>query len=79
MRREVLFVSVFIFCCKVVERGEGNEKNGFLFTMLLFALVGIIMYFQTFKNTRERVVPKNNEVLTLKQSFSALKKIYHGG
>ncbi|WP_336849625.1 MFS transporter [Staphylococcus nepalensis] len=54
--------------------GQGNEKNGFLFTMLLFALVGIVMYFQTFKNTRERVVPKNNEVLTLKESFSALKK-----
>ena len=36
--------------------GRGNESNGFMFTMIIFGVLGTITFFATFANTRERVV-----------------------
>ncbi|WP_430194236.1 MFS transporter [Paenibacillus thiaminolyticus] len=35
--------------------GKGDQQQSFLWTMVLFALVAVVLFFITFANTRERV------------------------
>lgn len=53
--------------------GKGNDSNGFLYTMILFAIIGTACFLMTFANTRERVQANNNKPLPFKESVKALK------
>jgi glycoside/pentoside/hexuronide:cation symporter, GPH family len=53
--------------------GQGNDANGFLYTMILFAIVGVACFFMTFANTRERVQANNNKPIPFKEGVKALK------
>lgn len=54
--------------------GGGNQQQGFLYTMTLFAVVGVLLFMITFANTRERVQPKNgNRPIPFKEGVKALK------
>lgn len=53
--------------------GHGNDKQGFLVTAIIVAVLTAFLLLVTFKNTRERVHPKHQTKLSLKQSASALK------
>lgn len=39
--------------------GQGDQQQGFLWTMVLFASVAVVLFFITFANTRERVQTAN--------------------
>lgn len=54
--------------------GGGNQQKGFLSTMILFAVVGLVMFLITFKNTNERVQSaSSNKSIKLKDSIKAIK------
>ncbi|GAF37139.1 xyloside transporter XynT [Lentilactobacillus farraginis DSM 18382 = JCM 14108] len=53
--------------------GNGNDKQGFLVTAIIVAVLTAFLLLVTFKNTHERVHPKHQTKLSLKQSASALK------
>ncbi|MCO7127852.1 MFS transporter [Sporolactobacillus shoreicorticis] len=45
------------FCLPLVALlGQGNDKNGFMWTMLIFGIVAVILLFTAFKNIKERTV-----------------------
>ncbi|AFH61111.1 glycoside-pentoside-hexuronide (GPH):cation symporter [Paenibacillus caseinilyticus] len=56
--------------------GGGNQQDGFFYTMLLFASVGVILFFVTFANTRERVQSNDNKPIPFKEGIKALKANY---
>lgn len=56
--------------------GGGNQQTGFLYTMILFASVGVALFFVTFANTRERVQSNGNKPIPFKQGVKALKGNY---
>lgn len=53
--------------------GGGNQQQGFLYTMILFATVGVILFFITFANTKERVQSNGNRPVPFKEGVKALK------
>ncbi|WP_028590839.1 MFS transporter [Paenibacillus massiliensis] len=54
--------------------GNGNQQQGFFYTMTLFSSVGVIMFLVTFWNTRERVQGvAGNEAVPLKDGLKAIK------
>jgi sugar (glycoside-pentoside-hexuronide) transporter len=54
--------------------GGGDQQKGFFYTMGLFSLIGLILFFITFINTKERVQNISGDgSLTLKQSTKAMK------
>lgn len=54
--------------------GKGNQQQGFLWTMVLFAAIAVILFFTTFANTRERVqLGDKNQVVPFKDGVKALK------
>lgn len=53
--------------------GGGNQQQGFLYTMILFAVVGVSLFFITFANTRERVQSNGNKPVPFKEGVKALK------
>lgn len=54
--------------------GGGDQQKGFFYTMGLFSLIGLILFFITFINTKERVQNISGDgPLTLKQSTKAMK------
>lgn len=55
----------------VRELGGGDEVLGFQYTMAIFAVVSILLFWFTFKTTRERVKPVVQK-LSLRGDFSAL-------
>lgn len=48
------------------------KAQGFFWTMLIFAVIGMLLFFFTFKNVEEKVKIRRQKV-TLKTSFSGLK------
>ncbi|MGM1048844.1 MAG: glycoside-pentoside-hexuronide (GPH):cation symporter [Bacillota bacterium] len=54
--------------------GKGNQQQGFLWTMVLFASIAVVLFFTTFANTRERVqMGDKNQVVPFKDGIKALK------
>ncbi|UNK20712.1 MFS transporter [Paenibacillus sp. N3/727] len=54
--------------------GKGNQQQGFLWTMVLFASIAVVLFFITFANTRERVqMGDKNQVVPFKDGVKALK------
>ncbi|TDL57511.1 MFS transporter [Paenibacillus dendritiformis] len=54
--------------------GQGDQQQGFLWTMVLFASVAVVLFFITFANTRERVQTANgSQVVPFKEGVKALK------
>lgn len=39
--------------------GQGNQKRGFLGTVMLYAVIGVILLVICFKNTKERIIPES--------------------
>ncbi len=52
--------------------GGGNEAAGFRYTMLLFSIVSVAMFFYTFALTRERVQPPANQDHSLGRDLRSL-------
>jgi glycoside/pentoside/hexuronide:cation symporter, GPH family len=55
--------------------GAGNQQKGFFYAMTLFSVVGLILFFVTFFNTRERVqsISSGDEAIPVKESLKAIK------
>ncbi|WP_106406101.1 MFS transporter [Paenibacillus solani] len=54
--------------------GQGNQQQGFLWTMILFASIAVVFFFITFANTRERVqTASSRQAVPFKESVKALK------
>lgn len=52
--------------------GGGNEQQGWQLTMSLYGLIAALLFFVSFKTTRERVVPLNQAPTKVKQDLSDL-------
>ncbi|WP_299090534.1 MFS transporter [uncultured Metabacillus sp.] len=52
--------------------GNGSQAQGFLWTMVIFAIIATLLFFVTFKNVEEKVKLRQEKV-TVKQAFSTLK------
>ncbi|MGX4585325.1 glycoside-pentoside-hexuronide (GPH):cation symporter [Paenibacillus chitinolyticus] len=58
----------------VASLGKGDQQQGFLWTMVLFASVAAILFFITFANTRERVqTASGTQAIPFKEGVKALK------
>ena len=55
-----LFVSLAVPAL-VLSIGGGNEKTGYFGAMSLMAVIAVVCWFLTYKNTRERTVPDKKE------------------
>lgn len=53
--------------------GGGNRQNGFFFTVAIYAIVSIAMFFYAFKNTKEINSEAAGKSLPVRESFKALK------
>ncbi len=53
--------------------GQGNDQRGFLLTAIIIGLITVTLLLTTFKNTHERIHPKNQTKLSLRESARALK------
>ena len=54
--------------------GKGNQQQGFMLTMVLFASIAVVMFFITFANTRERVQTANgNQAVPFREGIKAIK------
>ncbi|MEH7418031.1 MFS transporter [Neobacillus drentensis] len=54
--------------------GSGNQQKGFFYAMTLFSVIGLILFFVTFFNTKERVQDvSGGESLPIKESLKAIK------
>ncbi len=49
--------------------GQTNDSKGWFFTILLFAIVGIVLLVITFFSTKERIVPPKSQKTSIKQDF----------
>ncbi len=56
----------------VAKFGNGNAKQGWHITILLFAIVGLVLMLITFFSCRERIKPIKKEKTTVKQDFKDL-------
>ena len=52
--------------------GQGSEIRGFQFTMAIFAVLSIAMFFVTFATTKERVHPPKGQQTNLKEEIGEL-------
>ena len=52
--------------------GDGDEAKGFSYTMALFAVMSVALFWYTFSTTRERVVPPADHKSNLKQDLKFL-------
>lgn len=52
--------------------GGGNEAKGFFWTMFIFAILGMMMFFVTFKTVQERVHVERKHV-PIKESVKSIK------
>ncbi len=52
--------------------GGGNEVQGFHWTMAIFAVVSVIMFWMTFATTRERVTPPPQQQTNVKEELGEL-------
>ncbi|MFK4473368.1 GPH family glycoside/pentoside/hexuronide:cation symporter [Paenibacillus sp. RC73] len=52
--------------------GNRSQAHGFFWTMVIFSVVGMMLFFVTFKNVEEKVKLRQEKV-TVAQTFSALK------
>ncbi|WP_113953041.1 MFS transporter [Arenicella xantha] len=53
--------------------GGGDELRGFRFTIILFAILSVVIFWVTFATTQERVAPTLQKT-SVKEDFSALLK-----
>lgn len=54
--------------------GAGDQQKGFFYAMTVFSLMGLILFFVTFFNTRERVQNiSGDESIPVKESLKAIK------
>ncbi len=56
--------------------GHGNDQRGWFITILIFAVVGIVLFVITFFSTKERITPPVGQKTSVKQDF---KDIVHCG
>lgn len=74
----IIFASIGATLVSILTRpmisglGQGSEAMGFFLTMLIFASVGTLLFFVTFKNVEEKVKTRQ-EKITVKEAFSGLK------
>lgn len=54
--------------------GDGDAALGYQTTMILFAVISVVLFFITFKTTRERVQPPKGQTSDLKQDVKNLFK-----
>jgi GPH family glycoside/pentoside/hexuronide:cation symporter len=52
--------------------GGEDEMLGFQYTMAIFALLSVLLFFQTFRGTRERVAPPPEQDARLSEDLSVL-------
>ncbi|MCY8235181.1 glycoside-pentoside-hexuronide (GPH):cation symporter [Priestia endophytica] len=52
--------------------GNGSQAQGFFWTIVIFAIVGTMLFFVTFKTVEEKVKIRQ-EKITVKQAFSTLR------
>ena len=52
--------------------GDGDEAKGFSYTMALFAVMSVALFWYTFSTTRERVVVRDDHKSNLKQDLKFL-------
>lgn len=52
--------------------GDGNEVQGFQYTMGIFAIVSILLFWVTFATTKERVHPPVNQQNNIKEELAEL-------
>lgn len=52
--------------------GSGSQAQGFFWTIVIFAIVGTMLFFVTFKTVEEKVKIRQDKI-TVKQAFSTLK------
>lgn len=50
----------------------GSKAGGFRYTMAIFAVLSVVMFFYTFFNTRERVTPPPDQDMSLRLAFRDL-------
>ncbi|WP_211748672.1 MFS transporter [Paenibacillus sp. Marseille-Q4541] len=53
--------------------GKGNQKQGFLLTMIIYSIVAVVFFLITFKNVRERVQVDGNRPVPFKEGVKAIK------
>lgn len=56
----------------VAKLGNGNEKSGFFYTMLIFASIAVVMYLLSFAGTKERITQPETKV-KLSDSLKTIK------
>jgi len=56
--------------------GHGNQQQGFLLTMLIFSIIGIVLFLITFFNVRERNQPSQAESVPFREGIKSLKGNY---
>ncbi|MEC0090553.1 glycoside-pentoside-hexuronide (GPH):cation symporter [Paenibacillus macquariensis] len=67
-----LFVSIATL--PLVEAlGNGDQKKGFMLTMMIYAVVALVLFLITFKNVRERVQVNGNRPVPFKEGIKAIK------
>jgi GPH family glycoside/pentoside/hexuronide:cation symporter len=52
--------------------GGGSKSSGFLWTMVVFALTGALMFVYTFRNVEEKVKVRH-KLITVREAFSSMK------
>jgi len=52
--------------------GQANDPKGWMLTIGLFAVVGIVLFFITFVSTKERIAPPKDQKNDFKQDFKDL-------
>ncbi|EDY83907.1 sugar (Glycoside-Pentoside-Hexuronide) transporter subfamily [Verrucomicrobiia bacterium DG1235] len=67
-----LLISMFVRPLVYSIGGEENEAFGFQATMAIFAGVSVLLFFMTFKGTKERVHPPVGQRNNLKEDLGAL-------
>lgn len=53
--------------------GGGDQQKGFFLTMVLFGVIGGILFINTFVNVKERVVSSHDKPLPFRESMKAIK------
>ena len=66
---------ISLFVRPLVEKlGDGNEILGFQYTMMLFAVLSVVLFWITFATTRERVSPPPNQKQNAREEIGELFK-----
>ena len=67
-----LFVRPLVKYLGTSKTGELNEMRGFQWTMAIFAIVAVIMFWITFATTRERVKPPSQQKTNVREELGEL-------